>query len=527
MNKLELGFLIRAALKQALQQQAKLVGHPQAEKFTSVIKKLAKFNVELEAWYSDKYHLKDRNAYFLSEAEKIEAEADEISEDIWTPAVVSIAKVFRHIRDQRASSATTISYPNQLRAQFDNFRMALLEQASGARLLENNNDLGEEIERILVQYFERRVGTTVRVLRGGHIYDYENNRSGQIDVIITPANALGFCPADTGDGKYNVMIDQVLAAISVTSRLTAAGFRERLEQLQQIPNFNQRSQNYPNIGDNPWPICFIVAAECDDLDELRKIWDEMPMAEINPLRMVLALDSGYIRFVTLYPPRGHGHPEKIISLQKHDGIYAGLGLGWIETLIALQNCFIAGQNYAWVQRLQKQLITLEQKDAVPATFDMRRELFVSTSAPIHGIATWGWNGRMIHNRLSLSSVCVGEKTLLNDSMPIEKTKYFGRYDFEPRWFKVRAVGTNGDFFALEEWVDPIDRERHQRRVVVFDGRNGKEVTHLLSRPLERSSDLSDLNPVLKVSNVGAREELPKTKTCQSSLLTQLKQRFAR
>ena len=78
MSNLELGSLIHTALRHSLVQQEKLVRNKRAAALLPVIQRLAKFNAELEEWYSGKFHLKenDRCSYFLHEAEQIEAEAD-------------------------------------------------------------------------------------------------------------------------------------------------------------------------------------------------------------------------------------------------------------------------------------------------------------------------------------------------------------------------------------------------------------------------------------------------------------------
>ncbi|MDB6123678.1 MAG: hypothetical protein JWQ71_2671, partial [Pedosphaera sp.] len=295
MSKLELGHLIHEALRHTLKEQETFLKHKCVQDLLPIIQGLSKFTLELESWYSDKYHLKDRCDYFLKEAQRLEAEADRISENIWDSALLSLTPIFQKIQSHHAASLNDKSYTKQLRAQYNNFRLALLEQVAGARFLENNSDLGEEIERIFVQYLERRLGTSVRVLRGGHIYDYENNRSGQIDIIITPSDSLGFCPADTGSGKYNVMVDQVIAAISITSRLTADKLRNRLQELQKIPVFLQKEQSYSVLKDHAWPLCYIVGAESDDLDKLEEVWDAAGSAEDKHApQMLILLDSGYL-----------------------------------------------------------------------------------------------------------------------------------------------------------------------------------------------------------------------------------------
>jgi hypothetical protein len=496
MSKFELGFLIRTALKHALEQQQKLLQHKNAVQWLPVIQQLAKFHMELEEWYFGKYHLNDLCSHFLKEAERIETEADCLSKSLWQYAPVSLTPVFQKIQDRRVAIKNQ-EYPKQLRAQFNNFRLALLEQISGARLLENNSDLGEELERILLQYFERRFGRTVRILRGGHIYDYANNRSGQIDIIITPTNALGFCPADTGDGKYNVMIDQVIAAISVTSRLTADSFRKRIKELQAIPQFDQSASHFPSTSGQKWPLCYIIGADCDDLTALKEIWEEIESLDKSPLQMVIMLDSGYIRAWSFYAKEaGSDVPIKHACLRPGTDVSAGLGLAWLEAQIAQQNCIWANQSSDWVGRFIKQLHDLEVAESL-LTYDTKRNRHLTLTLPFHGILYWGWIGKWIHNTLYLNSIRIGpaqggtDTTLTDSTKPTVRTGVY-QYDFEPRWFNPDVKATSGDYCALEEWIDAADFQKHRRRIVVFDGRTGQEVTQKLPRQLNECSEIEQI-----------------------------------
>jgi hypothetical protein len=502
MSKLELGSLIHTALRHTIAEQEKLLHHEAASEFLPAARLLAKFIIELEDWYSGKFHLRenDRCARFLREAEKIEAETDNISEQVWKHLPISLVPHFRRLEQRRTEIQSDKSYPRQLRAQFNNFRIGLLEQVVGARFLENSNDLGEETERIFVQYLSRRLGSSVRILRGGHIYDYEGNRSGQIDIIIAPANALGFCPADTGDGKYNVMVDQVIAAISVTARLDVNGFKERVEQLQKIPQFKEKTQTYPGLKEQVWPLCYIVGAECEDLKALHKVWEEIGSPQ-KPPAMILLLDSGYIMQRALFPKGGGSDlPERIDQLWIGEGIYAGLGLGWLEIQISARNWWITGQKADWLNRLQKQLHDLEMTE--PLLYDPQREPFLWAHQPIHGILRWGRSGMWVHNRLFVITLFVRKGERVSEATLLDRTKPSTRkgilkYEFEPRWFKQGVHAVNGDYCALEEWVEPRDGEKHQRRIAVFNASTGEDVTDELVAPLAECSEIARLHAVLR------------------------------
>lgn len=495
MNKLELGFHIHAALRQVLKEQEKMLNHERSSELLPVIRKVAQFGIDLEDWYSGKYHLQDRSACFLAEAKKIEAAADETSERIWSYAPVELVPFFERICVRRAELTTDKTFPSLLRPQYDNFRLGLLEQVAGARFLANNSDLGEEVERILVQYLERRFGTSIRVVRGGHIYDYDGKRSNQIDIIVTLADSLSFCPADTSEGKYNVTVDQVIAAISVTSRLTADRLVEKWNGLQSIPSFKEKEQSFPGLKDHAWPLCYIVGAESDDVDKLKAAWEGIASRgePKHVPQMVFLLDSGYLMPGTACWPRskwGQGAPAE---LHIGTGLYAGLGLGWLELQIAGRNCVATRRPVEWVQRLSEQLSQLELTELPPS--DPNRHRFFIFNSPIHGVLKWGAEQFYAHNRLHLNTVIAGTETLTDASRPIAKDRFFGRYGFEPRWFKLDVVGRNGEYCALEEWVEPGDPKNHQRRIIVFDSRDGVQVADKLSRRLTECSELEKLNPV--------------------------------
>jgi hypothetical protein len=497
MNKFELGYLLRAASNHALQQTQKLVCRTDAAQWLSVIQHLTKFHIELGEWCSGKIHLNDRSSYFLKEAEAIEAQADAISESLWRYAPVSLTPIFRKIQVRRAATKND-GYPKQLRAQFNNFRLGLLEQFAGARLLENNSDLGDEFERILLQYLERRIGSTMRILRGGHVYDYANNRSGQIDIIITPGNALGFCPADTGDGKYNVLVDQVIAAISVTSRLTADSLRERIQQLQAIPRFDPSIQHFARSSGLKWPLCYIIGADCDDVQSLQKVWGEFGSLENSPLQMIVMLDSGFIRAWSFFAKNpGSDQPIKHERLRSGTDVYGGLGLAWLEAQIMQYNCLWTNQASDWVARLCEQLAALEATDDAMLTHDANRDRLPGPF-PLHGTLNWGFNGQWVHNKLFLLSICTGTpplpaNTLLDMTKPKPRNGPLDLYDFELRWFRAAVKAIKGDYCALEEWIDPSDHQKHQHRIVVFDCRTGTEVTHKLARQLNDCSEIEQLD----------------------------------
>ena len=91
---------------------------------------------------------------------------------------------------------------------------------------------------------------------------------------------------------------------------------------------------------------------------------------------------------------------------------------------------------------------------------------------------------------------VSEATLMDPTKPSTR-KGILQYEFEPRWFKQGVQAVNGDFCALEEWIDPRDRAKHQRKISVFNAMTGEDVTSRLAKPLAACSEIEGLNPVLR------------------------------
>jgi hypothetical protein len=185
------------------------------------------------------------------------------------------------------------------------------------------------------------------------------------------------------------------------------------------------------------------------------------------------------------------------TLNQGYGIYAGLGLAWLETQIAGRNCLLTHSRYDWVDRLSKQLSKLELRDLppMPACFEPLRY----QTYQFHGTLHWGWEGMAVHNRFQVVSVSLGpspEATLLSTN-PISTNSRVKRHKFEPRWFKLGVTGKNGAYCALEEWIDPKDRKNCKKRIVVFHSPTGEDVTHKLAKRLSTCSALERLNPVLR------------------------------
>lgn len=475
MSKLEIAVLLDAAIEHTLALQSKLLTRKDASAWLPIAQRLNTFAVELQQWRSGKFYLKDLSHRFLTEARAIEQEADDLSEKLWTPFQITLVAVCTEIARVTAQSRADKTFTKRLKDHYNNTRLALLEQVAGARLLENNADLGDEVERILVQYLSRALGPTVRVLRGGHIYDHADNRSDhQIDIIVTPSDALGYCPADTEDGKFNVMIDQVLATLSVKSTLTPAKLEDCWNEIQGIPLYVEKDKAHPHLHEAAWPMCFIVGAYAESLKGLEQKWHELrdrPMRHVP--QMVVVLDTGYMISDAGTWPLGQ-HQAAAPGVRCIEGLAAGLGLGWLTTAIAGHHARIQRKSLNWITELARKLHRNEATPSVPATYEPRYHYFGQTHRPIHGVFRWGPRSMWAHNRLYLWTVMAGDQELCDPTRAVKQTGW-QQSPFAYRMFRVDAFATHGRLCALEEWIDPQDKELHRRQIAVFDSETGKEL----------------------------------------------------
>lgn len=507
MSKLEVAVLIDEAVEHTLKTQKELLEHTEAANLMPIIRRLNGFATELEKWRTGKFYLKDMSERFVKEATQIEREADRFSVELWTYAPVPLVAICREIQRVTRQAKEDKTFTKRLKDHYNNVRIRLLEQVAGARLLENFGDLGEEVERIFAQYLARALGTGVRVLRGGHIYDYADNRSKhQIDIIITPNDALGYCPAGTEEGKYNVLIDQVLAAISVKTTLTPAELEKCWEEVQGIPEYTEKTKAYPNMANETWPLCFIVAAYTESLKTLQEKWDELRAKESRHIpQMVLVLDSGYMI------PNDASWPYRIFKEARPDvrvtsGLAAGLGLGWLNAGIIGRKACLEGRSLKWVGDQVMKLFQNEATRGIPSTYDPRFDGWFSFLPPIQGVIRWGWHGVPVHNHLQLSTVVANDVELTDPSRPVEKGGW-QQLPFAYRLFRVRLVSLKGKFCAFEEWIEPKDKEKHRKRIAVFDSATGQEVFDprfdKFTSALElQELDLSDLQAPTLGENAG-------------------------
>ena len=174
-------YFIELAVEQATREQVRLLKLQKKNEYLSLIVDLAKLSLAMQEWLLGKSTVRDPIKTFKTKAQRIEAKADKISEELWVSNKLNIISVFDYAEQEKNRSSKTFEY--QLKINFNLQRQRLLEQVRGARLLKNNNDLGDEVEKIFLEYLNKNFDNDVLAVRGGHIFDLDNNQSNQIKWI--------------------------------------------------------------------------------------------------------------------------------------------------------------------------------------------------------------------------------------------------------------------------------------------------------------------------------------------------------
>jgi hypothetical protein len=470
------------ALRHVLSEQEKLLKRSDSNALTSVLLPLSRLAINTSDQLVEGIHRLKTTADLTKEARQIEEIADDLSESLWKPIQVAVSAIYERIENSLTRQPGKRGMVADTRAHYHNLRLRLLEQLLRARMLVLNSDLGDESERIWQQFLEHHLGSMFRVLRGGHICDHQGNTSCQMDLIVVRADAQVFVPGDSDDGKAQVLIDQVISAIMVTSNLTAAKLKDDWQKLQSIPAFPEMEKDHAHLKGHPWPLCYILAAQSDPAEDLEEAWKQVCReghTQVVP-QYVIALDTGFLYCgLRTWPcPRYPGNYTEAEHVIAWTGIYAGLGLAWLLTQhqgrIAAQ-----WQNPGAINRFAMLL-----NEAMVGEANQPDRFFQwPQMQPIAGVIEWGSAECWGHNRLPLrslkrkreSATKVWEVELLLPGVDPDGLDYRS-YVKQLRWFRYGMTATAGRLIAVEEWLNHKSKTDHKRRIAVFDTLTGAEVT---------------------------------------------------
>lgn len=497
--------MVEQAMRHVLSEQEKLLKMEDATDFISLFLPMNELACETSRLLTEnKFPASIKK--LTKKAKLIEDRADKLSAALWRPILISLSAIFERIEESLKKKSGEHGLRADTRAQYHNLRIRLLEQLIGARMLVNNSDLGDENERIWQEFLERQLGPMFRVLRGGHISDYSGNVSGQLDLIVVPSNAQVFMPGDSNHGKAQVSVDQVISVIMIKSSLTKSEFQKDWKVLQSIPCYKEMEKDYPGLKGHPWPFCYIVSAQGDTADKIKDQW--VACCKLAPLnivpQLVVMLDSGYMYSgARKWPcPRYPGNYTENDQVECVAGVNAGLGLAWLVSQQQGRLAVMQNQSLSRVNRFAQLIDKSGMGSGLPPTYSRRFDTSFQTNT-IAGVVRWGNVARWAHNKLLLRCLAKdGVEDGTNQSIAFaytlpEQDEQNIKSSFDTshyRWFRYGSDVMAGRLLAVEEWLNCKSKDKHQRRVAVFDTTTGEEITHGRLASLSAPAELTSLEP---------------------------------
>lgn len=473
------------ALRHVLSEQGKLLKRADSSKLVGVALRLSNLASMTSGMLAEGFNRSQKTDALTKEAKEVEVEIDALSEELWTPIQISVSAIYERIEKSMQPQAGQHGFAAEVRAHYHNLRLRLLEQMIGARMLAQSSDLGEETERIWQQFLERHLGPMFRVLRGGYVCDHLGNKSSQMDLLVVPSDAQIFVPGDSEGGKAHVLIDQIISVSMVTANLTTKKLRSDCEKLQSLPIFADQDKDYPNLKGHPWPLCYVLAAQSDPIEELKKEWVNMCRGEVPTFlpQFVVTLDEGFLYSgLRKWPcPRISANYATAKNVQTETGIYGGLGLAWLVTQHRGRLAVIEHQAFGPINRYAQLLQNALMREGVPPTYSRRFDTMFQM-LPVGGVMEWGSVANWVHNGVQLRSLARKNKgakswwecELLRPGVDPHSLNGDSAKDYL-RWFRYPVANQVGRLVAIEEWLTHESKADHRRRVAVFEAATGEEI----------------------------------------------------
>jgi len=481
-------YFMELAIEQTAKEQIRILKVAKCSKhykeYFPLIEDISKFSMELISWQRGKVLPKDPINSFRKKALRIEKKADKLAERLWKSNQLNIVCIFNYALQEQARSKN--NFEMMLRTHYDVQRGRLLEQVRGARLLQQNSDLGDDVEKIFLEYLRLNLDSDCMVVRGGHIFDRFGKRSAQMDIIVIQAKTLSICPATTENGKYNVFVDQVIAAISVKSTLTEMEFEEAWNGLQSIPVYKDKANDFPRFvqgSEQAWPLCFIISANSSDLRKLNSKWDTLiAKGQTHQLQLFMSLQRGYsIAGNSSWPLINYKDDYK--GSWNHAGeLQAGLGLGLILNSILARSALVSNRP---LKIYEKQRGLLDMAGALTGcgcpTYNPK---YYFMTPKINDIIRWscctnirGYGiGRSLNNNINVRSLHINHIRLVNRNSPLSKKykKHDGQ-PYESRWFEILSMREKNNTLHLKEWVKYKNKIGYYSKQVQFNLTTGEEI----------------------------------------------------
>ena len=128
-----------------------------------------------------------------------------------------------------------------LKSLSQNYFQGIADDISNAKqisaIFPNMSDVGDVRENILLKFLQSHLPSRCSVVKGGCVFDFLDNCSNQIDLLVVNDFSLRFSyfDKDSQNSKNIQTIEGCLAAISVKSTLGKGELEEALHNLSSIP----------------------------------------------------------------------------------------------------------------------------------------------------------------------------------------------------------------------------------------------------------------------------------------------------
>ena len=306
-----------------------------------------------------------------------------------------------------------------------------------------------------------------------------------MDIIVIPSKMLSMCPSDTTTGKYNVLIDNVVAAFSVKSTLNKKNFKEAWNDIQSIPVFKEKDDFYPNLnGEHTWPLCFILGANSERMDILNREWDSLSAVNgKHPLQLFMTLDNGYSIAGNASWPLKFLKKEDEYSGSYHHSHELSHGLGLALMLLSI-NARAAVLSNKPLKTFNK-YFDLILKSGLKAgcgnpTYTNKYHFMTPTNKQIKGKLAWGrlpsycW----LNNKVFVWPINVDGVRLVNKNISItekDRKQVCDSIPYESRWFEVNSeiIYEKNKTCTLTEWIKSKGNNCYTSKKVVFDFSTGE------------------------------------------------------
>jgi len=126
--------------------------------------------------------------------------------------------------------------PRKLNKYFQNVADAIAQTKKISEVFPNTSDSGQTREGILQKFLVSHLPNRCAVIKGGFIFDSNDNESSQIDLIIHNDLSLQFNSLEEYAQKSFVTIEGCYAAISVKSNLDKQQLENSLDGFSTIPS---------------------------------------------------------------------------------------------------------------------------------------------------------------------------------------------------------------------------------------------------------------------------------------------------